>query len=278
MQPAVLPPPAGGAHLDRDRVVPFVGRPSSRSGRSELTAALLQVDAALRAAVPAEDRPIAERVVTAIRRDVPAGRWVPDRMLDGGRAPFAALLLRGVMVQEVLLAGRASAQLIGPGDVFRPWTAADTALPDSMRWTCAQDAAIALLDERFLTAARRWPRLFTVVQDRLSDQLDDAVRRTAVCGLPRVEDRVLAFFWQLADRWGIVRPEGVVIRLSLTHELIGRLVAAKRPTVSLALSTLAVDGLLARDAVGAWTLAHTSLDTLDRGAGRPRVAAASPAA
>lgn len=241
-------------------VVPLVAR--EHAGR---TVALLDVDAALCAAVPVGDRPIARRVLTATRHELSAGPWEPADLLDGGRAPLGALLLGGVVIQEVVLAGRASAQLLGPGDVLRPWSSADTALPGFMLWTCAPGAAVVLLDDRFLTAARRWPELFAALHARLSDQLDDAARRTAVCGLPRVEDRLLALFWQLADRWGVVRPEGVVIRLSLTHELIGRLIAAKRPTVSLALSTLAVDGLLARDGAGAWTLAHASLDALDRG-------------
>ena len=98
----------------------------------------------------------------------------------------------------------------------------------------------------------------TVVYERLHDQLDTAVRHTAIAGLPRVEDRVLALFWELADRWGVVRPEGVVIRLKLTHEFIGRLIAAKRPTVSLALMSLAEDGLVTRDGDGGWTLSHES--------------------
>jgi CRP/FNR family cyclic AMP-dependent transcriptional regulator len=86
--------------------------------------------------------------------------------------------------------------------------------------------------------------------------------RAAIVGLPRVEERVLALFWQLADRWGVVRPEGVVVQLPLTHALIGQLVGAQRPTVSLALQSLADDGLLLRGDIGAWTLDHESGATL----------------
>ena len=90
-----------------------------------------------------------------------------------------------------------------------------------MQWTCIDTARVAILDERFVAAARRWPGLIAVAFERLNDQLQDAQRRTAITSLPRVEQRVLALFWQLAERWGVVRPEGVVIRLRLTHEFIG---------------------------------------------------------
>ena len=159
-----------------------------------------------------------------------------------------------LVVQEVQLAGRLSAELLGPGDVFRPWRVSDTALPCSMRWFSGGGGAIAVLDARFLAAARRWPDLSSALWDRLADRVDATSRRAAITSLPRVE--------QLADRWGVVRPEGVVLRIGLTHELIGRLVGAKRPTVSLALATLTAEGLLARSDTDAWLLSHGSDDAL----------------
>lgn len=44
--------------------------------------------------------------------------------------------------------------------------------------------------------------------------------------------------WQLGDRFGHVTPEGIVLRLALTHELPGELVAAQRPSVTTALRSL----------------------------------------
>jgi CRP-like cAMP-binding protein len=180
----------------------------------------------------------------------------------GGAHPFAALLLDGVVTYEIKLAGRRSAQLLGPGDLFRPWSSTEASLRYASSWSAAGDAAIALLDDHFLVAARRWPRLAAVVYDRLADQLEVGAVRAAIVALPRVEQRVLALFWQLADRWGIVRPEGVVVRLALTHEVIGRLVGAQRPTISLALHTLAEQELLSRDDAGAWSLSRESLTIL----------------
>jgi CRP/FNR family transcriptional regulator, cyclic AMP receptor protein len=161
-----------------------------------------------------------------------------------------------------VLAGRRSATLLGPGDLFRPWRRAETSVPGDERWTARPGATIAMLDERFVTATRRWPGLSTVVYERFAEQLEAASVRAAIVGLPRVEERVLALLWHLADRWGIVRPDGVLVRLALTHALIGCLVGAQRPTVSLALQALADAGHLWRGDSDAWTLAHDSRATL----------------
>ncbi len=234
---------------------------------------LLRVDPALRAAVAPEDVALAEQALMAPCLRLPRGRWAPEMLAAAGKHPFAALLLDGVVTYEITLAGRRSAQLLGPGDLLRPWASIEASLRYSSSWSAAGDAAIAVLDDHFLVAARRWPRLATVVYDRLADQMEVGAVRAAIVALPRVEQRVLALFWQLADRWGVVRPEGVVVRLALTHEVIGRLVGAQRPTISLALHTLAEQDLLCRDGAGAWTLARDSLAVL---AGDGRIAGGPP--
>jgi CRP/FNR family transcriptional regulator, cyclic AMP receptor protein len=217
--------------------------------------ALLRVDAALRAAVPADELAVAERVVVATAYELDPGTWAPERVPVGADA-FAALLVRGVITHETTIAGRRSAELLGPGDVFQPWRASESSVPRRSRWAADSGVVIAVLDGRFLAAARRWPQLFAVLHERLAEQLDRGTERAAIMALPRVEQRVLGLFWQLAERWGKVRPEGVVVELSLTHELIGQLIGAQRPTVSLALQSLAHDGLLRRAGHGAWLLPH----------------------
>jgi CRP/FNR family transcriptional regulator, cyclic AMP receptor protein len=228
------------------------------------TVALLRVDPGLRRAIPPDEVAFAERVVIAPRRDLEPGQWSPATSTDDSARPLGALLLSGVVTHEVTLAGRCNAELFGPGDVFRPWSAGESVLPCTTRWTTT-GAAIAVIDERFLTAARRWPGLTAAIHERLADQADRAALRTAIVALPRVGQRVLAVFWQLAERWGVVRPDGVVIGLALTHAVIGQLVGAQRPTVSLALQELADDGLLRRTGPSAWTLSHASLGALADG-------------
>ncbi len=226
---------------------------------------LSQMDAGWRAAVPEDQWVFADRFVSGIRYDLPPGTWLPDRLgLDERRDLVAVLLLEGVLVQEVLLAGRVNAELLGPGDVFRPWRSLESALPAPMRWSVlGRGAVIAALDGPFAAAARKWPDLQRVLTERFADQLDASARRAAIIGLPRVEQRVLALFWHLAERFGVVGRDGVIIRLELTHDLIGRLTGAKRPTVSLALAVLAETGDLLRVGAAEWRLRGGSSQALE---------------
>ena len=56
--------------------------------------------------------------------------------------------------------------------------------------------------------------------------------------------RLALLLWHLAARWGKVEPGGIRLALPLTHQLLGRLVGAERPSVSHALARLAHAGLV----------------------------------
>jgi CRP-like cAMP-binding protein len=75
----------------------------------------------------------------------------------------------------------------------------------------------------------------------------------AIVQHPKVESRLHMLLWHLADRWGTVRPEGVLVPLRLTQTVLAELVAARRPTVSAALGVLERDGQLTRTPAG-WIL------------------------
>jgi CRP/FNR family cyclic AMP-dependent transcriptional regulator len=219
--------------------------------------ALLRVDAGLRAAVPEREQPLAERAVLVPCHALGPGPWRTES-LGADDDAIAALIVRGLATREITIAGRRSADLLGPGDLFHPWSSSNPVVPTTSRFASGSSALIALLDGRFVAAARRWPQLFAVVHERLAEQLERATLRAAIMALPRVEQRILGMFWQLAERWGTVRPDGVVVELAVTHELIGQLIGAQRPTVSLALHALAAEGLLHRTSRGAWVLRHDS--------------------
>jgi CRP/FNR family cyclic AMP-dependent transcriptional regulator len=234
---------------------------ATRAPHPRSRVALLKVDAGLRSAVPELERPVAERVVLVPRRELGPGPWRTE-LLRADEDVLAALVVRGIVTREITVAGRRSAELLGPGDVFHPWAGSDTVVPSTLRWASDSRAVIAVLDGRFLAAARRWPQLIAVVHQRLAEQLERATLRAAIMALPRVEQRILGVFWQLAERWGTVRSEGVFIQLAITHELIGQLIGAQRPTVSLSLQALAGEGLLQRTSRDAWMLRHDSRHAL----------------
>jgi CRP/FNR family transcriptional regulator, cyclic AMP receptor protein len=236
--------------------------------------ALLTADAGFARGVPAEDRALAERVIVLPRLDIDRGPWTPCPPADGGGPPPLALLIDGLVARHVGLGERVATQLLGPGDVFDPWAAADDdLLPRTVRWSADAPGTIAVLDGRFAVAAQRWPALAATAQSRLAALGDRLAVHLAICQLPRVEQRILALLWHLAERFGRMTTDGVVLDLRLKHRLIGELVGAQRPTVSLALASLLEEGLVSRRPGGALLLDPASHAALAAGdvAGRVRV-------
>ena len=74
-----------------------------------------------------------------------------------------------------------------------------------------------------------------------------------IASYPHLEDRLLLLLWELADRFGHVRPDGVHVPLPMTHQVLSELAAARRPSVSGALGRLAATGALVRVQDG-WVL------------------------
>ena len=225
--------------------------------------ALLRADPSFAAALPAADVALAERVLHVPRLQLAPGAWAaPDR----GRWPdptSGLLLLDGVVARHVALGDRVATQLLGPGDVLDPWPRTSELLPSVVRWSVHEPATAAVLDGRFATASRRWPGLSGVVHERLAAAADRLATHLAICQLPRVEDRVLALLWHLAERFGRVAPGGVVLPLRLTHRLVGELAGAQRPTVSLAFAALFDDGRVSRRDDGSLVLAPISRASLE---------------
>jgi CRP/FNR family cyclic AMP-dependent transcriptional regulator len=184
---------------------------------------------------------------------LPRGRWPgPAR---AAASPYGLLLLDGLVSRTVVLEGIAASQLLGRGDLLARDAAGDEALvATDLRWTVLEPALVALLDERFLFVVRRWPELGAALFERVAAQSARLGTQRALCHLPRVEDRVHTLLWFLAERWGRVSPHGVVVPVKLTHDMLGQLVGAKRPTVSLAIKLLEERGSLRRRADGGWLL------------------------
>ncbi len=68
-----------------------------------------------------------------------------------------------------------------------------------------------------------------------------------------MEERLLAILWLLAESWGRVTRTGTTLPLSLTHDVLGALVGARRPTVTLALGQLVRRGAILQQEDG-WLL------------------------
>ena len=227
--------------------------------------ALFDVEPTLLDAIPEADHALARRVGHARAIEIPAGTWTPpdESELDGEQAPFAWLLAQGALVATTRIADREAARLLGPGDIFDPHRAGSRLLSVEHSWRALRPTTLAALDGRYLAMARRWPEMTLTLQQRLCDESTRAAILAAIGHLPRVEQRVLALLWHVADRFG--RPAdggGMAIDLELTHAELGRLVGARRPTITLALQALREQGDLDRAPDGEWLLADRSRDAL----------------
>jgi CRP-like cAMP-binding protein len=76
----------------------------------------------------------------------------------------------------------------------------------------------------------------------------------AIVHQARVDVRLHMMLWYLAGRWGRVRGDGIAVPIRLTHAVLADLVAARRPTVTSALTDLAKQGLV-RPVDDGWLLA-----------------------
>ena len=112
---------------------------------------------------------------------------------------------------------------------------------------------VALLGDEFLAVAQRAPHVIPALYECLADQMQRLNSQLVICQLPRVDERVLAILWLLAESWGHVTPGGVRLPLALTHETLGALIGARRPTVTLALRKLSENGSIVRQDSG-WLL------------------------
>jgi CRP-like cAMP-binding protein len=226
------------------------------------SARLLELDPELGEGLAPAALEQAHRAFTVPVVDAPPGSWAPDAVRSAGIHPFALMVVEGLVVRDLLIAGNAASELLGAGDVVDHQGQRGGLVPAVSRWTVAQHARIAVLDERLLPLLRAQPVLAARLVARSTQYGTRLAAQRAISQLPRVEDRLLALFGHLAERWGRVGTAGIIVPLRLTHETLGRLVGARRPTVSLALKDLAGQGVVVRRGDGAWILRHGALEAL----------------
>jgi hypothetical protein len=185
------------------------------------------------------ERAVQECVARIVRFE--PGPWSPPTPTSDLRAGLGLLLMEGLLVRRVGVADRVGAELLGEGDVIRPWEGEDGLGPGGQagRWRALGRGRVAVLDRDFTLRVCRHPEVVSGLFGR-------AVRRSrfmavtmAILHQPRIDVRLHMLLWELAERWGHVHRDGVHLPLRLTHSMLGELVAARRPTVTKALGELA---------------------------------------
>jgi CRP/FNR family cyclic AMP-dependent transcriptional regulator len=185
---------------------------------------------------------------------------------DGLRAATAGLEPRSLDVDEsidvigsgaaccVVLAGRLALTVAGPegrsriiglleeGEVLvRPTDSWVEVGPRPLP-VAIEPSSVLLVPEERLRAWLSDPQLALGLFRTLSRQVADRELAIAIALEPRVERRLLLKLRQLAERFGVVTPDGIRLDLRLTHRELAGMVGAVRESVTIALGRLAEAG------------------------------------
>jgi CRP/FNR family cyclic AMP-dependent transcriptional regulator len=243
-----------------------MGRRGGNGDRAGRAVRVLEVDPDLGSDLDAESFEAAARELA-----VPAttldwrrmrGPWGPS----DPQGHLGLLVLDGLLLREVELLGTFSAEILGQGDLLRPWDVdGGYRLPvrAEANWTLLESVEVAVLGPEFLRRTAAWPDVLARLTGRTVERARALALHDAITNLKHVETRLLVQFWHLAERWGRVGPESIAVPVPLTHEMLARLVGATRPSVTTALGRLAARGLLTRDEAGVWRLDPTAAKELE---------------
>ena len=242
-------------------------RPTAWSSlaRSGQLSALVDLDPDLGRDLPPHRWDAARRELPVRVGNLERGPWSPERVGTAGAAHLGILVVDGLVARELLAHDVASMELLGPGDVLRPWgeSAESELLEAVVRWSALAPTRFALLDRQLAARLAAYPELHCALLERFACRTRRLAVLQAISQLNRVDRRLLTLLWHLAERWGRVTPHGVAVPLVLSHRMLGQLVGARRPTVSSALGELARSGEVIRMADGTWLLAGTPVGAPD---------------
>ncbi len=229
---------------------------NSRPGRGELSRSswrragslrcLLDLDADLADELEPEIRRPARAAATAMTFELGTGRAELDDWFMAVAGGPGLLILDGVMALTVRVDERVTAELVGSGELLQPhWGGeADQLLPCETSWRALLPVRFALLDAGFAKRVRFWPQIGYGLLRRAGRRVINLNVQRAIAAQPRLEVRLALLLWHLAGRWGKVERGGIRLPLPLTHQLLGQLVGAERPSVSHALARLSHTGLV----------------------------------
>ncbi len=188
---------------------------------------------------------------------VEVGPWRPGAEWEGDSGRIGLMILDGILARDVGLGDRVGTELLGPGDLVRPWDDDDEPLASwtaTTTWTALSAVRLASLDARFAVVAGRWPPLMAAIVGRSVRRSHALAFRLALTQVTGVDVRLRVLFTELVSRWGYVRTDGVALRVRLTHERLARLIGARRQSVTTALRALQDEGIVVREAEDLWVL------------------------
>jgi CRP-like cAMP-binding protein len=225
----------GETELARSR---WTGRAAARARPSSYQY-LLDLDLDLADELDVRMRLAARTALTARVFEVDCGEINLSEWLALASPGPGVLVLDGVVSINVRVGDRIAAELVGAGDLIQPWSGEDEELlACDTDWRALVPTRFAVLDAGFADRVAPWPQITRALLARAGRRTRRVNLQRAITAQPRLEVRLALLLWHLASRWGKVEPGGIRLPIPLTHQLLGRLVGAERPSVSHALGRL----------------------------------------
>ena len=193
--------------------------------------------------------------LTRVRRLSP-GPWDVGGAIEADVHHRGFMVIDGLLSREVDVLGRNAVELIGPGDVLRPWSWDEEGshVHAEVGWTILEPTELAVLDHGLVVRINPWPQIGLELFARGTRRAHSLAVALAISHHQRVDDRLLLTLWHLAERWGRVSTAGVVVPLPLSHQRLAHLIGAHRPSVTTAMGELARAKLVSRAPSGEWIL------------------------
>jgi CRP/FNR family cyclic AMP-dependent transcriptional regulator len=228
---------------------------ASMAGRGEVIS-IVDADDELAGLLDCGAREHARRDALARVRRLSPGVWDAGGSVEPEIHHRGFLVIDGLLSRAVDVLGRRCVELIGPGDVLRPWSWDDEGshVRAEVGWAVLEPTRLAVLDHGLVTRMVPWPELGVELFARGTRRAHHLAVALAIAHHPRVDDRVLLTLWHVAERWGRVGKDGILVDLPLSHQRLADLVGAHRPSVTSALGDLVRSGAVSRRGSGEWLL------------------------
>lgn len=233
-------------------------------GESEGMVRLLDAEPSLARGIDLRALDDAREQLTVEVTRLAQGSWEEASKKPASPLFLGYLILEGAFTREIVVSSRPSIELLGPGDLIRPWVVPDAleAMHVTDEWSLLSDGHVAIIGEDFHEQASDFPTILTALMDRVVGRARWLGFQVALSQLTRIDHRLILTFRYVSERWGVPAGRGVRIPIRLSHRSIAALIGARRPKVSSALTALADQGLIEQGSDGTWTFFAADIDPM----------------
>lgn len=159
-------------------------------------------------------------------------------LLKSGRVKIARISEEG---REVTLA------LLEPGEIFGELEILDDSPRDTLAEALDDSQLCVIQRETFLTLIRSRPELAFRLTKLIGFRMRQIESRVEDLVFRDVPSRLAHLLFQLSKDYGRETPQGILLRIKITHQEIANLIGSIRETVSAVLGDFKKEGLISFD-------------------------------